>query len=68
MSGEESYRRQQCDPASASVPVILVTGAPPKQRSTMGDIRVIRRPFDLLELRFAIHRVISRESRPWQTQ
>ena len=63
MSGVDFYRRQQSDPALASIPVIAVTAAPPDQRAGLGAIPVIRKPFDLDELRFAIDRVTSREKR-----
>jgi len=63
MSGEDFYRRQQSDPALASIPVIAVTAAPPDQRAGLGAIPVIRKPFDLDELRFAIDRVTSREKK-----
>lgn len=61
MSGEDFYRRQQSDPALASIPVIAVTAAPPEQRASLGSIPVIRKPIDLDELRFAIDRVTSPE-------
>src|SRR2546425_10346265 len=63
MSGEDFYRRQQNDPALASIPVIAVTAAPPDQRASLGSIPVIRKPIDLDELRFAIDRVTSREKK-----
>jgi len=63
MSGADFYRRQQSDPALASIPVIAVTAAPPDQRAGLGAIPVIRKPFDLDELRFAIDRVTSREKK-----
>jgi len=63
MSGEDFYRRQQSDPALASIPVIAVTAAPPNQRAGLGSIPVIRKPIDLDELRFAIDRVTSREKK-----
>ena len=63
MSGEDFYRRQQSDPALASIPVIAVTAAPPDQRVGLGSIPVIRKPIDLDELRFAIDRVTSREKK-----
>ena len=63
MSGVDFYRRQQSDPALASIPVIAVTAAPPDQRAGLGAIPVIRKPFDLDELRFAIDRVTSREKK-----
>ena len=63
MSGEDFYRRQQSDPALASIPVIAVTAAPPDQRAGLGSIPVIRKPIDLDELRFAIDRVTSREKK-----
>ena len=61
LSGEDFYRRQQSDPALASIPVIAVTAAPPDQRAGLGSLPVIRKPIDLDELRFAIDRVTSRE-------
>ena len=63
MSGEDFYRRQQSDPALASIPVIAVTAAPPDQRVGLGSIPVIRKPIDLDELRFAIDRVTSRDKK-----
>ena len=63
MSGADFYRRQQSDPALASIPVIAVTAAPPDQRAGLGSIPVIRKPIDLDELRFAIDRVTSREKK-----
>ena len=63
MSGADFYRRQQSDPALASIPVIAVTAAPPDQRVGLGSIPVIRKPIDLDELRFAIDRVTSRDKK-----
>src|SRR5437870_3772560 len=68
MSGEDFYRRQQSDPALASIPVIAVTAAPPDQRAGLGSIPVIRKPIDLDELRFAIDRVTRSEEHTSELQ
>jgi two-component system chemotaxis response regulator CheY len=60
MHGYEFYHRLQDDPALASIPVIVVTVAAPRERTDLRVAAIIRKPIDLDELLLTIGRVIAR--------
>jgi CheY-like chemotaxis protein len=59
MHGYEFYRRLRDNPALASIPVIVVTAAAPRDRTGLDVAAIIRKPIDLDELLFTIGRVIA---------
>jgi CheY-like chemotaxis protein len=64
MHGFAFYYRLRDDPALASIPVIVVTAAAPRERTGLDVAAIIRKPIDLDELRLTIGRVIARNPPP----
>lgn len=59
-NGFEIYRVLQADPKLATIPVIIVTAAPPRDRAGLEVAATIRKPLDLQELLFTVRRAIGR--------
>jgi CheY-like chemotaxis protein len=60
MHGYEFYHRLRDNPALASIPVIVVTAAAPRERTGLDVAAIIRKPIDLDELLLTIDQVIAR--------
>lgn len=59
-NGFEIYRVLHEDPQLATVPVIIVTAAPPDDRTGLEVAATIRKPLDMQELLFTVRRAIGR--------
>jgi CheY-like chemotaxis protein len=60
MHGYEFYNRLRDNPALASIPVIVVTAAAPRERTGLNVAAIIRKPIDLDELLLTIGQVLAR--------
>ena len=58
MDGFEFLRRIREDVRFEAIPVIVVTGANPRQRLGLPNTPVLRKPLDLQELLFAVSRYL----------
>jgi two-component system chemotaxis response regulator CheY len=60
LHGYAFYRRLQDNPALASIPVIVVTAAAPRERTGLDVAAIIQKPIDLDKLLLTIGQVIAR--------
>ncbi len=61
LNGFELYQQMQTDPSLASIPVIVVTAAPPQQRIGLNVAGTIRKPIDIDELLMVLEKVSAKK-------
>ena len=66
LTGFEIYAALRNDRQLSSIPVIVVTAASPAHRTGLDVAATIRKPLDLQELLFTVHRAIATGDRPLQ--
>ncbi|MFN2572372.1 MAG: response regulator [Gemmatimonadales bacterium] len=60
LSGFEFYQRLRASPQLRSIPVIVVTAAPPRARIGLDVSAIVRKPIDVKELLMAIRSAVPR--------